>query len=925
MLLMTLLAFSGAMKAAVTDLPVLTTSADDIKWYTIKNVRSGKYATYAGDNATMTQQDAASAAAFFYFTSGTTEEGVKIHNYAAGNKLCAAYNSWTEAGIDWYLHAQSTGVSISNTAAPSGTNTSWNDAGGGGQLIEYWSAGDAGSAWEISLVTDFTAIIDVPAAKEAAKAELDKLASISAIYIYPDVTVAKANVDAVEPTGTGIAELNAAIEAINGIVATYKASVERVSVEGKYFTIKTPARDNGYMEMSSASVVGSAKASSPANIWQFVDVEGKEGYVNIYNPYTKKYLCEPQGNSVNVAVTSVAAEAGNYILAVNSEDADSDNAILKFTSNGKSVHMNGGGTLVRWDNGGASEWLVAELDDFTEIINLYKAASCSLFDTWQTVFALNTEHVNEAKDIINNIDGTDWETFATIDEKVKEGATKAFNGKKYTFQTTATDAGRTRVWIAANEDHAIGADKQDQNAIWTLIPADWSTVNHSFYIYNEDSKLYMGTTSAPADNIPCPLKENPDAAYTFEIVSTDDNICVVEMKSEGTTVHASNQTGDHLINYDNNEAASRWYIEDYRPITAGMYRIVSANAGFVKEDEAYKDFKGIRGISVYGYDTEYSVHRTPAWVPVDENDPLQYWTLEENGDGFSIKASFEGNYLNKNTTILMNQDPQSATFNNLGQRQYHITLGEGDPLHCNRHGANKLAGELITWNEGVDSPSAWKLVAVSEEPEFALDLAVSTVGYATLMLAYNATIPSGVTCYTAAVDGNVAKLTAIEGNVLPANTPVIVEANEGTYSFNSTSENVAAVGKNQLAGTLYSKYITPDANTTCYVLANGDKGVGLYKAALNVNTDTSNDGTAEEPVVTYESFLNNANKVYLPVTVNPSNAAPMFSFDRGEGTTGIENSELTTQNSPLIYDLLGRRVEKMEKGIYIVNGKKVIR
>lgn len=44
----------------------------------------------------------------------------------------------------------------------------------------------------------------------------------------------------------------------------------------------------------------------------------------------------------------------------------------------------------------------------------------------------------------------------------------------------------------------------------------------------------------------------------------------------------------------------------------------------------------------------------------------------------------------------------------------------------------------------------------------------------------------------------------------------------------------------------------------------------------------------------------------------------------GEGETGVENSQLTTNNSQLIYDLSGRRVEKMTKGLYIVNGKKVL-
>ena len=45
---------------------------------------------------------------------------------------------------------------------------------------------------------------------------------------------------------------------------------------------------------------------------------------------------------------------------------------------------------------------------------------------------------------------------------------------------------------------------------------------------------------------------------------------------------------------------------------------------------------------------------------------------------------------------------------------------------------------------------------------------------------------------------------------------------------------------------------------------------------------------------------------------------------RGDETTAIDNVQFTIDNSQLIYDLQGRRVESMTKGIYIVNGKKVI-
>ena len=49
-----------------------------------------------------------------------------------------------------------------------------------------------------------------------------------------------------------------------------------------------------------------------------------------------------------------------------------------------------------------------------------------------------------------------------------------------------------------------------------------------------------------------------------------------------------------------------------------------------------------------------------------------------------------------------------------------------------------------------------------------------------------------------------------------------------------------------------------------------------------------------------------------------------FHFRGGNPTNGIDNSEIRNQESDFIYDLLGRRVENPSKGIYIVNGVKVV-
>ena len=44
----------------------------------------------------------------------------------------------------------------------------------------------------------------------------------------------------------------------------------------------------------------------------------------------------------------------------------------------------------------------------------------------------------------------------------------------------------------------------------------------------------------------------------------------------------------------------------------------------------------------------------------------------------------------------------------------------------------------------------------------------------------------------------------------------------------------------------------------------------------------------------------------------------------GEGNPETSIEEVSVEAAPVIYDLTGRRVEKMEKGIYIVNGRKVV-
>ena len=74
--------------------------------------------------------------------------------------------------------------------------------------------------------------------------------------------------------------------------------------------------------------------------------------------------------------------------------------------------------------------------------------------------------------------------------------------------------------------------------------------------------------------------------------------------------------------------------------------------------------------------------------------------------------------------------------------------------------------------------------------------------------------------------------------------------------------------------------------------------------------------------LTNGKFVNNAGKAYLP---KPAEASARFiSFDFGT-ETAIESIEGAEVENAVVYDLSGRRVQKAQKGLYIVNGKKVVK
>ena len=179
-------------------------------------------------------------------------------------------------------------------------------------------------------------------------------------------------------------------------------------------------------------------------------------------------------------------------------------------------------------------------------------------------------------------------------------------------------------------------------------------------------------------------------------------------------------------------------------------------------------------------------------------------------------------------------------------------------------------------------------------------LAMDDAGYATL---YNdetaGTLSSNVAVYTGKKNGAYLTLTE-QDNTIPAQTAVVLKGDENYYSFTPAASAPAITGENDLLGTA----VALTATGSEYVLANVGGVAGLYQALT---------GTAIP-----------AGKAY--VIYEGSSEVKGFAFNFNDGATAIQIIENGRQTAgSAIYNLAGQRLQKAQKGVNIVGGKKVLK
>ena len=203
------------------------------------------------------------------------------------------------------------------------------------------------------------------------------------------------------------------------------------------------------------------------------------------------------------------------------------------------------------------------------------------------------------------------------------------------------------------------------------------------------------------------------------------------------------------------------------------------------------------------------------------------------------------------------------------------------------------------------------------------ELKIGPNGYTSYYLEIeNFEVPAGCTAYiiknvTQQGSTNFGKTTDVAiaaGSVIPKQTGFILKGTAGStvyYRAGLTGVTEVDVTGNLLVGTAVEKEFN-DAGYKFYLFGKGAVGQGFYY-------QTGRDGN---------SIKLSAHRAGLKLSTSGPDFAPakelIFNFDDAT-TTGINTVQPSVEKkNDVIYDLQGRRVTNPSRGIYIVNGKKVV-
>lgn len=287
------------------------------------------------------------------------------------------------------------------------------------------------------------------------------------------------------------------------------------------------------------------------------------------------------------------------------------------------------------------------------------------------------------------------------------------------------------------------------------------------------------------------------------------------------------------------------------------------------------------------------------------DEALNVWTLQPMRSGNSDSYDINRDNLNADFSTLGLFLMRAKRNDNNWNEDFYLMAGfSGNQFHA--------ASATTVYYTASNQTSAFQLEAATQQNAFTTNaLTVGTVraNIATYSSPFPVKLPDDVDAYIAKQEGeNKVVLQKITG-ALPANTGVILSsetAKKDCIPTARTTEDLATVNAadNKLVATTGNAV---PADVTAYILSKDkdNNSVAVFKKL------SASDRTIKQY------------KAYLKLDGAQSAQLMNFAF-AGSDLTGIQNVTETSAKSKTAYDLAGRKVGKLQKGIYIVNGKKVI-
>lgn len=296
---------------------------------------------------------------------------------------------------------------------------------------------------------------------------------------------------------------------------------------------------------------------------------------------------------------------------------------------------------------------------------------------------------------------------------------------------------------------------------------------------------------------------------------------------------------------------------------------------------------------------------------ITTNPPLKaVWKIEKTSDGkFTVWNEQTKKYLaptGKKNQLTTSTTPYPLTIDTYtlkGDRGHKFTLRPVEESWLAFHEDSRVYSFVFSmtnkngnFTNGTHSPRFFKLV---------VPFTMSAVQYATYYGDKTVKLPAGLTANVGEIDAqkHMLKLTPI-GNVVPANTAVIITGAAGNYTLDVSTEAGSVPAKNDLKGSLTEIPATTVSSAS----------VAYYAMGYNTEAQKVSFGLVEGTSIP-------AGKAYIEIS-KTAGAAPELLGDFL--ISSVQHVQRDT-DSATIYDLNGRKVTQPVSGqLYVRNGKKFI-